>query len=359
MNEREARAARELTEKHSSVPLRVDRVGEPGRATSTVYGTDIEGTELRVANGEPPESDRPLETGEWYQFDGVVRSGPVEAELTSPAGQGRVEPVDPPESQSQPPLSELDEPWLTQLGASERVIAVTVQPRPTAGMERIRADDPETFEIGAVCFAHCDGSGDRAVYHREEGDTEDEQLLLEHVVEDLSEAAGATLVTRGSGQPPLELLRTRLAAAAGGDVLDAGAERVLSACFHATLERVAHRAGAQTVEETARRLGIEESPVVLAEYDIGVEPAEWRADSGDGTDARPEVSDPQMSDRDYATLVEWYLGAGEQSVNSAQLAECLKAYVSCDLDLLAGVVADGAADGLGCPRLAGGLPKGA
>jgi hypothetical protein len=351
------RASREITaERGSTVPLRVDYVTDgPAERASTLYCTDIEGTELRVAVREPVTTDLHRETGEWYRFDGVVRSGSSGAHLLFPPGEGSVERIGPPERRTHPPLADLDDPWLVQLAASEQLIAVTVQPRPTNETGGIRVGDPETFEIGAVCLAHCDRSGDTAVYHREESDTRDEQLLLAHVVEDLSDAEGATLVTRGGNHAPLEMLSQRLTQASGGDVIAAGEERVLDGCFHATPESVATRAEADTLVGAARQLGIEDGPVSLGDYDLGVDPVDWRENWE--TDAMPlsDVSDPRMTDRDYATLVEWYLGAEDRPVDSAQLAHCLKAHASADLELLRELVAHGTMDHLACPRLSDSL----
>jgi hypothetical protein len=264
--------------------------------------------------------------------------------------------TDVPERGTHPPLSELDDPWLIQLGASDDVLAVTVQPRPTGRGAGVRAEDPETFEIGAVCLDYCDGAGDTTVYHREEPDTRDEHLLLEHVAEDISEAAGATLVVRGTDRSPLEMLHARLALAAEGDVVDAGAAEVLDDCFHANLWRVAARAGAGTLDEATGQLDIEVSPVSLDDYDIGVDPADWREDWETDVDSLSGVSDPRdprMSDRDYATLVERYLTVEDETMESAQLANCLKTYASADVSLLRELVTRGVADQLACPRLAG------
>ncbi len=216
-------------------------------------------------------------------------------------------------------------------------------------MGSIRVEDPETYEIAAVCFAYCDRSSDTTVYHREEPDTRDERLLLEHVVEDLSEAEVATLVTRGHDRFPLEMLYRRLTQASGGDIVGTGAERVLDGCFHATPESVPTRVEADTVVEAARQLGIEPDPVLLSDYNIGIDRADWRGE----VDTMPlsDVSDPRMTDGDYATLVERYLGPEDGSVDSAQLAHCLKAYASADLGLLRELVAHGAMDQLGCLRL--------
>ena len=354
MDERKMSAARELTpERSSAVPLRVDHVtASPAEPTVTVHCTDTEGTKLRVAVPEPSALDPQLETGQWYRFDGVVRAESPGAELLCPSGDSSAERIDAPERRTHPPLTEIDDPWLVQLEESTQAIAVTVQPRPTNGAGSVRADDPETFEIGAVCFAHCGDSGDTTVYHREEPDTRDEHLLLEHVVEDLSGAA-ATLVARGGGNRQLALLYERLALAAEGDIVETGAERVLEGCFHANPERVVGRAEANTLVEVAQQLGIEAGPVCLGDYDTGLDPADWRANWALETTPLSDVSDPQMTDQDYSVLVERYLGAEDESVDSAQLAQCLKAYASADLDLLCGLVTAGAVAQLGCPRLSG------
>ncbi len=353
-------AARELTpERSSAVPLRVDHVtASPAEPTATVHCTDTEGTKLRVAVPEPSALDPQLETGRWYRFDGVVRATSPGAELLCPSGDSSAERIDAPERRTHPPLAELDDPWLVQLGASEQVIAVTVQPRPTDGAGSVRADDPETFEIGAVCFAHCDGTGDTTVYHREESATRDEHLLLEHVVEDLSAAAGTTLLTRGSDHRPLELLSQRLALAGEGDVVATGAEQVLAGCFHADADRVAIRAETDTLVEAARQLGIDTGSVLLDDYETGLDPADWRANWAIETTPLSGPSDPQMTDRDYATLVERYLGAEDEAVDSAQLSDCLKAYASADLGLLRGLVTEGAVAQLGCPQPSGRPPEG-
>lgn len=347
------RAASELTAERSlAVPLRVDYVTEnPAEPASTVYCTDIEGTELRVAVPGQSTVDLQLETGQWYRFDGVVRAESLGAELLCPPRDRSVGRIDVPERRTNPPLAEVEDPWLVQLGASEDLIAVTVQPRPTDGVESIRADDPETFEIGAVCFAHCDGADDTTIYHREEPATRDEHLLLEHVVEDLSEAEGATLVTRGSDHHPLELLYQRLALAGEGSVVATGVEQVLEECFHADAERVAVRAGADTLVEAAQQLGIETGPVLLDEYETGLHPTDWRENWAIETTPLSDVSDPRMTDRDYSALVERYLGAEDESMDSAQLAQCLKAYASADLSLLRELVTEGTTAQLGCPRL--------
>ena len=347
--------SREVTaEGGSAIPLRVDHVaGDPAEPMSTVYCTDIERTELRVVIRGPSTVDLAWEAGEWYRFDGVVRSRSLGTHLLLPSGDGTVERIDPPEERGHPPMAELDAPWLVQLGASDDRIAMTVQPRSTGASKRIRVGDPETFEIGAVCFAHCDQPGDATVYHREEPETRDEQLLLEHVVEDLSQAEGATLVTRGSGstQSPLGLLYQRLARASGGDVLAAGAEKVLHGCFHATTAGVAARSELDTLGEVAHQLDIEVDTVLLSDYDIGIDPEDWRENWAIDSTPLSDVADPRMTDRDYTVLVEQYLGIENESVDSTQLARCLKAYASADLALLRELVAHGAMDRVGCPKL--------
>jgi hypothetical protein len=342
-------------ESRSVLLLRVERVtaDENGVAT-TLYCTDVEGTELRVAIGDPPTAGPDWKTGQWYRFDGVVRSTTPGAELLFSAGDGGTERVAPPEGRPHPPPAELDDPWLIQLGASDEVVAVTVQPRPTDGTTIPRADAPETFEIGAVCFAH--HGADATVYHREEPDTRDEHLLLQHVVADLSELEGATLVTHGTGRSPLGMLRARLELAAGGDVVDEGGGAVLDACFHADLARVANRAGDGTLTATARRLGIEHAPVRLDDYETGLDPVNWRDESKASESALSDVSDPRMIDRDYAVLVERYLGTDDESAAATELGRCLKAYASADLPLLEELAAHDATAQLGCPRSAG-LPS--
>jgi hypothetical protein len=343
-------ASREITaERGSAVPLRVEHVADdPAEPTCMVHCTDIEGTELRVAVQEPSTTESSLEPGKWYRFNRVVRSRSLGAHLLFQSGNGGVERIEAPEPQTHPPLAERDTPWLVQLGASDERIAVTVQPRPTDETGNIRVEDLETYEIAAVCFAYCDRSGDATIYHREEPDTRDEQLLLEHVVEDLSEAEGATLVTRGCDRFPLEMLYQRLTQASGGDIVGTGAERVLDGCFHVTPESVPIRSEADTVVEAARQLGIEADPVLLGDYDIGTDRVDWRGE----IDTMPPsgVSDPRMTDSDYATLLERYLDPEDGSVDSAQLAHCLKAYASADLGLLHELVAHDTMDRLGCLR---------
>lgn len=65
------------------------------------------------------------------------------------------------------------------------------------------------------------------------------------------------------------------------------------------------------------------------------------------------LSDLPVTDRDYATLVERYLGADEGSVDPAQLAHCLKACASANLGPVRDreFVAHGTMNRLGCPQL--------
>ena len=353
------RVSRELPAGRSSaVPLQIDHITDDrAEGTSIIHCTDIEGTELRVAVQELSATNLSLETGGWYRFDGVVRPDSLDAQLLFPSGDRSVERIETPERQTPPPPVELDDPWLIQLDASDELIAVTVQPRPSDRTARIRVDDPGTFEIGAVCFAYCDRPGEATVYHREEPETRDEQLLLEHVVEDLSEAKGATLVTRGNDHAPLDMLFHRLARASGGDVVPTGAERVFDDCFHAIPESVGIRTGADTLADLGDHPDTATNHVMLNDHDVEVDPAVWREDREIDATALSDVSDPRMTDRDYATLVEWYLGAEDGPVDPARLASCLKAYASSDLGLLCAAATDGAMDRYGCPRLSGRLPE--
>lgn len=352
MSEPEPTCASAVTAEGVSVPLRVDRVtGESEQPEHTLYCTDIEGTELRVSANRSLVPDPAWETGEWYRFGDARRSDSSGAELRVPSGAA-VERIGVPEHQTQPSPADLDDPWLLPVGASNETIAVTVQPRPAGTVAGIRADDPDTFEIGAVCFAH-GGDEDTAVYHREEPDHTDEHHLLEHVVRDLTEAEGATLLTGGADRSPLELLDTRLDAAADGDIVDDGAPGALDGCFHADLRRVADRMGLDTLGTVAQRLGIESSPVRLDSYDLGAEPADWRANWDIDDTPLSGVSDPQMTDRDYAFLVERYLGDEDESVTAPELSRCLKAYASAELSVLRELGTDDAVCGLGCPRLGG------
>lgn len=122
-----------------------------GDVTRTLYCTDVEGTELRVAIRGVPGADPSWESDGRYRFDGVVRSTSPGGELLLPAGVGSAERSDAPERRAYPPSADLDDPWLTQLGASDDVVVLTVQPRPTDGSPSPRADAPESFEVGAVC----------------------------------------------------------------------------------------------------------------------------------------------------------------------------------------------------------------
>ena len=131
---------------------------------------------------------------------------------------------------------------------------------------------------------------------------------------------------------------------------------MLEECFHADAERVAVRARADTLVEAAQQLGIETGPVLLDDYDTGLNPADWRENWAMETTPLSNVSDPRMTDRDYSALVERYLGAEDESVDSAQLAQCLKAYASADLGLLRELATEGTVAQLGCPRLSGRLP---
>lgn len=352
------RCAREIGGgSRGALPLRVDRVVDDGDVTRALYCTDVEGTELRVAVRGLPGADPSWESNRWYRFDGVVRSTSPGAELLFPAGVGSTERIDAPERRAYPPSADLDDPWLTQLGASDDVVVLTVQPRPTDGSRSPRADAPESFEVGAVCFAYPDGAGDTTVYHREEPDTHDEHLLLQHVVRDLSEAEGATLVTHGADRSPLGMLRTRLALAAEGDTVEAGAGRVLDGCFHADTGSLATRAGAETLTAAARRLGVEHSPVRLDDYDIGLDPADWREGWETDEMSLSGVADPRMTDRDYATLVERYLRADEE-LATTELGGCLKAHASAELPLLGELATHEDTGCLACPRLSGRLPPG-
>jgi hypothetical protein len=346
MSGTEQRCAREVTTAGVAVPLRVDRVtGGPGQPADTLHCTDIEGTNVRVSADRSLVPDPTWETDGWYRFGDIRRSGTPGIELAAPSGSA-VERIDAPEQRAHPPLTDLDDPWLLQFGASTERVAVTVQPRPTDTVEAISADDPESFEIGAVCFAYGDGT-DTAVYHREESGSEDERLLLEHVVDDLTAAEGATLLTGGADRSPLELLDTRLETAVDGD----RATRALDGCFHADLDRVTDRTAVDSLGAVAQQMGIEHSPVRLDSYDIGVEPAAWRADQDIDDTGLTDVSDPRITDRDYAHLVELYLGETDEAVVSPALSRCLKAYASAELSLLCALGERDVVDRLGCPRL--------
>lgn len=337
----------------STLQLRVDRAtGEADAPGRTLYCTGVDGTELRVAVDEGPDAERSWTTGQWYSFDGIARSRTHRAELLLSPDDGRAERTDTPEHGAHYSPAAVEEPWLIQLGTNDEVLGVTVGLRPSDGRRRARADDPGSFEVGAVCLAPCGGADEATVYHREDSDTRDEHLLLQHVTDDLSENKGATLVTHGTTRLPLEMLRARLDRAAGGDVVDSGAAQVLDGCFHANLARVAARRGVETLWSAAERLGIEVSPVLVDDYDIGLAPADWR--EGWNTDDSPPSgdSDPRMTDRDYATLVQRYLDAADESPEVMELAQCLKAHVRAEWSLLREVVASGAVDRLACSRLA-------
>jgi hypothetical protein len=345
MSGTEAGCAREVTAAGVTVPLRVDRVTDsPGQSGGTLHCTDIEGTALRLSVNGSPVPNTTWETGGWYRFDSVRRSG-TGTELAALSGSD-VERIDTPEQRAHPPLTDLEEPWLLQAGASTERIAVTVQPRPTDTVAGISAADPESFEIGAVCFEYCDGT-DTAVYHREEPDPEDERLLLEHVLEDLTAADGATLITGGADRSPLELLDTRLRATADSK----GTVRALEGCFHADLDRVTDRMRVDTLRAVAQQLGLEHSPVRLDSYDIGIDPTAWRTDQDTDDTGLSDVSDPRMTDRDYAHLVELHLDDAGESVALPALSRCLKAYASAELPLLCALGGNEVVDRLGCPRL--------
>ncbi len=338
------------TEGSSALPLRIDRItSDPRNAGRTLYCTGVDDTELRVEVPDRP-ADPTVETDRWYRFDGVVRSRSPDAELLFPSGEGDVERIDAPERRA-PRSSDPEDPWLIKLGEADDIVVMAVQPRPTDGMEDIRPGDPGSFEVGAVCLAPCDGTDDRAVYHRENPDTHDEHLLLEHVVSDLSENAGMTLVTHGT-RSPIELLHTRIDRAAGGGVINAGAERVLDSHFHADLRRATARAGADSLGAVANERDIEAGPVRFSDHNLGVDPADWRDDPPSTTD----TSDPRMTDRDYATLIEWYLDPDDEPAKPGELARCLKAHASRDLPLLRTIATSDAVGRIGCSRLGGRLP---
>ncbi len=344
-----------LGESDSIVALQVNRVTDDSvKSPHTLYCTDIEGTKLRVALQDSSISPG-LETGQWYRFDGVIRSQTLETELRVAPETGSVEPIDAPRMQSFPPLSELEDPGLIQTDTSSEIIAVTVQPRIADGATGVRVGDPETFEIGAVCFAHC-LQADETVYHREESELRDEHLLLRHVFEDLSDLDGATLVTDETDYSPIEMLYQRLALAADGEIIDSGATHVLDDCFHASIDRIAGRRESETVMGAAQKLDIAANPVSLDSHNIGINLADWRGEWKELPETLSTVSDPRMVDRDYATLVERYVGAEDESADSSQLAQCLKAYASADLELIRGFAAHGSLDQLGCPRIAGRIP---
>lgn len=345
-------------ERDSLVPLRIDRVrGDPEAAEQKLYCTDIEGTQLRVGLHQTSSTNQTWQSGRWYRFDGLVPSESLDVELRFPLTSGSVERIEPPESRTYPSPSELEEPTVVQIGASDTVMALAVQPRSTDEFRSVDARDPETFEIGAVCLAPCDGTSQTTVYHREEPATRDEHLLLDHVVEDLSRAAGATLVTPGKGRSSITLLSTRLALAADGDVVDTGAETVLDSCFHATTDHLLVRTQTDSITQAARKSDTETYPVSLDDFETGLSPADWRKDWDSMPEPLSTVSDPHMTERDYLTLVERYLGATDESSETAVLGRCLKAFAGADCDRINGLVTAGVMDHVGCSRLAGRVPR--
>jgi hypothetical protein len=354
MDEPEMRHPREIGDENvSTLPLRVDRVRDSTSGFGqTLYCTGADGIELRVTVDGVSDANRSWKTNQWYSFENVVQSRTHGTELLLPSEDGGAERIDTPEHRTHSSPVESEDPWLIQLGASDEVLGVTVQLRPTDAISGVRADDPASFEVGAVCLAPCGGSAEATIYHREEPDARDEQLLLQHVASDLSERKEATLVTRGVTRLPLEMLQARLDRAAGGDIVDAGAAQVLDGYFHANLSRVAARRNLDTLRSAAERLNIERSPVSLDDYDIGLDPVDWREGWKIDDSSLSSDSDPRMTDRDYATLVEQYLGTDEESHRTAELARCLKAYVRADWSLLCAVVASDAVDKLACSRLA-------
>jgi hypothetical protein len=332
------------------LPLRVDSaVDSAASPARTLYCTDVEGTELRVAL-QAPAAESSLETDRWYRFSGLRRAAPGRAELALPADGGSVDPTDAPAARTHRPLADSDDPWVIQLGASEQFVVVTVQPRPATAGVAPSADAPESFEIGAVCIGYPDADESTAVYHREEPGPRDEQLLLEHVAEDLSGLESATLVTDGRDHSPFEMLQARLAVAAGGDIVDASAERALEGLFGVNVASAAVRAGAGTLQAFADEVGVETDPVQLDGYDIRGAPADWRADIQ--TEGLPvsSLSDPRMIQRDYATLLERYLD-DDQEASTTELGACLKAYASATVSTLGELVGHDATSALACRRL--------
>jgi hypothetical protein len=150
------------------------------------------------------------------------------------------------------------------------------------------------------------------------------------------------------------MLRARLELAAGGDIVEAGAGRVLDGCFHADMRSVAARAGTEALTAAARRLGVEYSPVRLDDYDTGLDPADWREGWKTDEMSLSGVSDPRMTDRDYVALVERYLRADEEPATT-ELGGCLKAHASAELSLLGDLATHEDTGGLACPRLSGRL----
>lgn len=101
------------------------------------------------------------------------------------------------------------------------------------------------------------GPGEATIYHREERKTRDEHLLLGQVVEGLSEAERAMLVTCGSDHAPLEMLYHRLARVPGGSVVPTGGERVPNDSFHATQGSVVIWTAVDTLAEAVDEIDIE------------------------------------------------------------------------------------------------------
>lgn len=351
-------AASKLTTEHSSaITLRVDHLEENlSESACIVYCTDIEKTELRVVIPEVSAVDLQLETGRWYRFDEVVRTKSPEAKLLHPSKDTNIERIDTSEELINQPTATDESQWLVQLGSRKSVIAITVKPRPANKMEGVCIDNPETFEIGGVCFTNCNNSDDTTVYHREESATEDEHLLLEHIVEDLSGAEAPVLLTQENNHKPLELLYQRLRLASEGDIVPDGAEQVLEDCFHTDAGRVANRAGTATLGEIAQRFGIETDHIRFNDYKIGLSPADWREDWAIENTSLSSVSDTRMIDRDYSVLAEQYLAPEDKSMAQAQLGQCLKDYVSANIGLLRGLVTKGAVSQLGCRRFGEHLP---
>lgn len=344
-------------ESPGTLPLRVDGVirDDTGLAT-TLHCTDIERTELRVAVHGSSAVESSWKPDQWYRFAGVTRAESSDTELVFPADEGSVNRTEAPEPRSHPPRSECEDPWVTQLGASNEFVVVTVQLRPVDTTTHSSADAPESFEIGAVCFNHLSRDDDTTVYHREAPDTHDEQLLLEHVAEGLAAIEGATLITYGPDRSPLALLRARFAVAATGDIVDTGAEQTLNRCFHADFGAVAARVDAETVPALAREVGVTTDSVRLDEFDLQAAPEEWRADWHIEDLPLESRSDPRMIDQDYTTLLERYLRADDGTTSTTALGRCLKAYASADVPMLSELATNKEFASLACP-LAGGAGK--
>ena len=341
----------------SVIPLRVDYITpNPMESQGTLYCTDIEGTQLRVGVQESISADLDHEIDGWYRFDGIVRSQSLRAELRL-SGNGSIERIETPEKDTQPLLADLNDPTLIQMDSSAEVIGMTIQPRSASMTASVGATDPEGVEIGAVCLVHCDGTGETTVYHREEAHPQDEHLLLQHVVEKISGVERVTLVTHDHNNSQIEMLYDRVALAAEGEIIDSGAERVLDDCFHVTTEQVAIRTGADTVIQAARQMNIDVSSVLLDNYDIGIEQTDWRDDWEALPETLPSASVPRMTDQDYEVLLERYFDDESSSGDSAELARCLKAYASADLELIRGLIAQGVMDRLACSRVAGCVPR--